>query len=67
MSSNKKDKDLWSISYSYTQENYDPFVAYKRHTVEKELELLRDIDLWVDIMGDELPEAQALIKKIMNK
>jgi hypothetical protein len=66
--SSKKDKDnLWSISYSYTEKNYDPFAAYRRHAVEKELELLRDIDLWVDICGDDLPEAKAMLKKIMEK
>ena len=76
MSSKKDNNNLWSMNYSYklTPESqyyfYDwtqPTTADKRHQVEKEMQLLRDIDLWVDIMGDDLPEAKAIIEKIRNK
>ena len=70
----KKDKDnIWSMSYEYklTPEDYSVFgiapEAIRRHQIEQEMELLRDIDMWVDVCGDDLPEAQALLKKIMDK
>ena len=66
MSSKKDNNDIWSISYNFTQ-SYDPLRAYRRHEVEKEMALLRDIEMWVDICGDDLPEAKAILKKIMEK
>jgi len=64
-----------SYSYKLTPESQKYFYDYNgvvptgmnRHIVEKEMELLRDIDLWVDIMGDDLPDAKAIIEKIKNK
>lgn len=77
MSSHKKtNNDLWSISHSYklTPESQKYFYDYEQnsfdklaqHAVQLEMELLRDIDLWVDLQ-DEYPEAMKLINEIRNK
>ena len=49
--------------YDYTQPNK----AQLRHQVEKEMQLLRDIDLWVDVMDGDYPDATAIIEKIKSK
>lgn len=71
---NSNNNKPWSINYTYTYtpESYQYFYnqptrAERRHLVEQEMQLLRDIDLWVDIMGDDLPDAKAILKKIMDK
>ena len=63
-----------NYSYKLTPESQPFFYDYSykskaqlRHEVEKEMQLLREIDLWVDIMGDDLPEATAIFEKIKNK
>lgn len=75
--SSKKDNNNWSMSYSYklTPESQRYFydwngvkpTAQRRHEVEKEMQLLRDIDIWVDIMDGDYPDAKAIIEKIKNK
>lgn len=73
--SSKKDNSIWSMSYTYklTPESQKYFFDYatqstaqQRHAIEKEMELLRDIDNWVEIM-DSYPEAEQIIKKIQGK
>ena len=77
MSSPRKiNKDLWSISHSYkmTPQSQKYFYEYEQnsfdklahHAIQLEMELLRDIDLWVDLQ-DEYPEAMKLINEIRNK
>ena len=63
-----------SYSYKLTPESQRYFYDYTplnkaqlRHQVEKEMQLLRDIDLWVDIMDGDYPDAKAIIEKIKSK
>lgn len=63
-----------SYSYRLTPESQRYFYDYAplnkaqlRHQVEKEMQLLRDIDLWVDIMDGDYPDAKAIIEKIKSK
>jgi hypothetical protein len=78
MSSHKKtNKDLWSISHSYklTSQSQKYFYEYEQnsfdklahHAVQLEMELLDDIDIWVDLMDGQYPEAMQLINEIRNK
>jgi len=75
MNFKKDNNSIWSMSYNYsftpeTQKYFYDFAnsdAQLHYEVEKELELLNDIDLWVDIMDGDYPEATAIINKIMDK
>lgn len=63
-----------NYSYKLTPESQPFFYDYSykskaqlRHEVEKEMQLLREIDVWVDIMDGDYPDAKAIIEKIKNK
>ena len=68
--------NIWSMSYSYKitpdSQNYfynfhhNPVDTQVDNVVQLEMELLRDIDLWVELQ-DDYPEAMEIINEIRNK
>jgi len=73
----KTNNNMWSVSHSYTitpqSQKYffeleqNSFDKLAHHAVQLEMELLDDIDIWVESMDGEYPEAMQLINEIRNK